>query len=637
MLKRYQFAFYATITAVTLGSIVSPSVAASPSVTDALGLQPTQKGVEIASPSEAEIPKCDLKVEQEGKSVGWILTDPRGVILRRFVDTNGDKVVDCWCYYNQGAEVYRDVDSNFNNRADQYRWFSTAGTRWGIDKDEDGTVDYWKTISPEEVTAEAVTALATGDWDRFRCLALTPTELKSLGLSKEKAKQIAGKLAKLDIDFEKAAKSQKQLNSKSEWIQFNGYRPGIIPAGTDGSEKDVEAYENVSAVVTTDGQSGEVRIGTLVRVGDGWRLFEAPQVVTEDSPEMLTGIFFSGPDMPSPQTMAANAQQPQADKSQKLLDLLQKVDDQLQQASSLSDIAKLNAQRTEILERLADAADNQENRAMWIRQIGDVVSAAVQGGKYPEGGKRLEELYQKLSKNKADYDLAAYIRFRQLTADYYQSLDTPNPDYQKIQAQWIKNLEEFSKEFGESPESAEAMLQLAMSLEFAGEDEKAIEWYGQVAKTFPNAPTALKAAGAKTRLNSVGKSIDFQGKTTSGESIDLDKYRGKTVLIQYWATWSDQAKTAMPVLKDLLSKYGSKLSVIGVNLDSDPTAVNAFLKENRLPWPQVYEAGGLDSRPANALGIMTVPTMILIGPDGKVVNRNVDVAELSNELKRVIR
>lgn len=637
MLKRYQSVIYASIAAATFGSLASFSMAASPSVADALQLQPTQEGITFATPSKEEVPQCNLKVEQDGKAVGWILTDPQGTILRRFVDTNGDKVVDLWCYYNQGVEVYRDIDSNFNNRADQYRWFSTAGTRWGVDKNEDGTVDSWKTISPEEVTAEAVAALSTADWDRFRCLALTPDELKALGLGKEKAKQIAEKLAKLDLQFKEAANSQKPLNQKSEWIQFNGYRPGIIPEGTDGSEKDVEAYENVSAIVNTDGKSDEVRIGTLVRVGDGWRLFEAPQVAEGNTTEVLAGVFFSGPNMPGPQAIGAAGISPQVDQNQKLLESLQQIDDQLAQASSVEELAKLNAQRADILERLADTATSPESREMWIHQIGDVVSAAVQGGKYPNGVERLEKLYEKLRKQKSDNNLAAYIRFRQLTAEYYQNLDTPNPDYQKIQSEWIKSLEQFAEEFSKSPESAEAMLQLAMNLEFAGEDQKAIDWYGRVAESFPQTPVANKAAGAKTRLTSVGKPLDFQGQTTSGQAIDLQTLRGKTVLIQYWTTWSEPAKTAMPVLKDLLDKYGAKLSVIGVNLDSNPETVEAFLKENSLPWPQVYEKGGLDSRPANVLGIMTVPTMILIGPDGMVINRNVDVAELNSELKKVIR
>ena len=73
------------------------------------------------------------------------------MILRRFVDTNDDNVVDQWSYYKDGLEVYRDIDSTFNGKADQYRWFNTGGSRWAIDANEDGVIDSWKSISAEEV------------------------------------------------------------------------------------------------------------------------------------------------------------------------------------------------------------------------------------------------------------------------------------------------------------------------------------------------------------------------------------------------------------------------------------------------------------------------------------------------------
>ena len=78
-------------------------------------------------------------------------------------------------------------------------------------------------------------------------------------------------------------------------------------------------------------------------------------------------------------------------------------------------------------------------------------------------------------------------------------------------------------------------------------------------------------------------------------------------------------------------------AIIGVNLDYEPENLKSYLAENPLPWQQIYEKGGMDSRPANALGILTVPTMILVDQQGRVVNRNVSTAELEAELKKLIR
>ena len=94
----------------------------------------------------------------------------------------------------------------------------------------------------------------------------------------------------------------------------------------------------------------------------------------------------------------------------------------------------------------------------------------------------------------------------------------------------------------------------------------------------------------------------------------------------------------MAALKELAIRYGkSGFQVIGVNLDSTLQEMKSYLAQNPLPWQQIHEQGGLDSRPANELGIHTLPTMILVDQGGKVVNRNVHVAELDSELRKLIR
>ena len=93
----------------------------------------------------------------------------------------------------------------------------------------------------------------------------------------------------------------------------------------------------------------------------------------------------------------------------------------------------------------------------------------------------------------------------------------------------------------------------------------------------------------------------------------------------------------MPTLKELWNKYGRQFTVIGVSLDNNVKDLNAYLGENPLPWPQIFESGGLDSRPANVFGILTVPTMILVDQQGKVVSRGISAADVEAELKKLIR
>ena len=157
------------------------SSAAAPSAEQALKLVPVQSGVDYDRPSPAEAAKCRIVAKKIDGHVGWVVESPSGVVLRVFVNTNDDNVVDQWSYYKDGLEVYRDIDANFNGKADQHRWFHTGGSRWGLDSGEDGVIDSWKSISAEEVTAEVVAAIATHDLQRFTCLLLTPAELRRSG------------------------------------------------------------------------------------------------------------------------------------------------------------------------------------------------------------------------------------------------------------------------------------------------------------------------------------------------------------------------------------------------------------------------------------------------------------------------
>ena len=76
---------------------------------------------------------------------------------------------------------------------------------------------------------------------------------------------------------------------------------------------------------------------------------------------------------------------------------------------------------------------------------------------------------------------------------------------------------------------------------------------------------------------------------------------------------------------------------MGINLDSNPAELQAYLREERLAWPQMYEEGGLESRLAIELGILTLPTMMLIDRQGKVINRNIHIGELESELKKLAK
>ncbi|MFZ5830184.1 MAG: thioredoxin-like domain-containing protein, partial [Planctomycetota bacterium] len=620
--------FLSSLVGLALLSILAPAaLAASPTAEQALKLTPVQKGIDYSTVEPAEVAKCAMAPQKFDGKVGWVVRDPQGVVLRVFLDTNGDNIVDQWSYYRDGLEVYRDIDSDFNGKADSYRWFTTAGTRWGEDSNEDGKIDAWKAISPEEVTAEVVAALGAGDVERFVRVALSADELKSLGLGPAQEKELAARLPGLAAEFGKLAASQKAITPATKWTHFSGLMPGVVPAGTEGSKHDLHVYENVSAITETGSTSSQVSIGTMVRVGDTWKLINVPQVGDEGA-ELAGGFFFQPAAVSRPELAGGMP----SDAMQKLLSDLEALDRKGAAATTAEEQTAYTAQRADLLEKIASEARG-DDRAMWIRQAADMISAAVQQAAYPAGPERLAAMYERLENS--DKDLAAYVKFRQLMAEYVLASQTAKgTEFGKVQEKWLKDVEQYVSEFPDSPDAAEAMLQLGISQEFAGEEDTAKQWYQRIVKDFANSPQSLKANGALTRLDSVGKVIRVSGKTASGGSVDLANLRGKPVVIHYWATWSRAALDDMEGLKSMLQRYGNAFNVLGINLDVDTQGMAQYVAQSKVPWPQIHEDGGLDSRPANQLGILSVPTMILVDKQGRVVSRGLPMAELEDELKK---
>ena len=120
--------------------------------------RPLQAGVEYERPDADDVGKCRVAVDRTRAHRGWKVVGPAGQVLRRFLDTNQDNLVDQWRYYQNGVEVYRDIDANHNGKVDQSRWLNTGGSRWGVDSNEDGRIDSWRRISAEEASQVAVEA-----------------------------------------------------------------------------------------------------------------------------------------------------------------------------------------------------------------------------------------------------------------------------------------------------------------------------------------------------------------------------------------------------------------------------------------------------------------------------------------------
>lgn len=629
----------ASALALAVSSFTMASAAEPPSAKLALSFKPTQKDIEIDMPTGDEVAECKVKVERKGKRSGWVVYGPQGQVLRRFMDTDGDNVVDQWQYFHQGLEVYRDIDDNNNNKVDQSRWLNTAGTRWGLDTNEDGRIDEWKILSAEEAARLAVTALIDGDASRLQSVLITQSELQRLGVQKNLADEILKMVAKPAERLKQIRSRSKLISPQTQWMRFDSANPGLIPADEEKAAEDLVVYENAMGIVESGDRAGLVQIGEMVRIGDVWKLTQVPEPIEGDSAQVAAGGVLMQPASVIPGGGAPI--DGYNEKTRELLVELQEIDSQAPTPNDgAKAIAEYNRRRADVLDQLVSAADSPQEREQWQRQLVDGLAAAVQTGQFEEGLTRLQKINTGLQQQKASEELMAYVGYRTLLSKYAMDLQSAiaNEDQRAdVQKWWLEQLQTFAKRYPKSEETAEAMLQLAVSNEFAGDIDAAKQWYERTANQHGQTDPGQRSAGALRRLNLEGKRLELSGEGLGGGTIDIANYQGKPVLVIFWSTWAKLAEEDLPQIQSLYQQYHQRgFEVIGVNLDATSTPVGPFVQANRMQWPQIFEPGGLESRLAKNFGIISLPTMFLVDKSGEVVSRNIGVDQLKNEVPKLL-
>src|SRR5918997_696022 len=231
-----------------LGLSHAAFAAAGPSPADLLKFRPTQPGVEHETPTEpAEIAACKIETvtNAQGRSIGYALRDGQGKLLRRFVDSNANGVMDQWSYYQDGFEVYRETDLNDDKSLDECRWLNAGGTR--IRTVSRGKITGWKRISAEEASKVLVQSIVNFDLPLLGTVLATPEELETLGVPKGEIEQVAAAASKRDELIRALVKELggSGWNKQTTWNRLDGMLPHLIPAdAVTGPAQDLVMYEN---------------------------------------------------------------------------------------------------------------------------------------------------------------------------------------------------------------------------------------------------------------------------------------------------------------------------------------------------------------------------------------------------------
>ncbi len=174
----------------------------------------------------------------------------------------------------------------------------------------------------------------------------------------------------------------------------------------------------------------------------------------------------------------------------------------------------------------------------------------------------------------------------------------------------------------------------------------------KTALTGPTAKNAIEALAAlqaqqqmqtdadKAQASALNKPFAIQGRTSTDGKFDSASLKGKVVLIDFWATWCGPCREELPGVKAAYQKYHEKgFDIVGVSCDSSDEGLNAYTKDNEMPWVQMRETSQTAqdqwSPIAKTYGVLGIPTMFLV--DKKGVLRYVDARQgLEEKIQKLL-
>jgi thiol-disulfide isomerase/thioredoxin len=107
----------------------------------------------------------------------------------------------------------------------------------------------------------------------------------------------------------------------------------------------------------------------------------------------------------------------------------------------------------------------------------------------------------------------------------------------------------------------------------------------------------------------------------TGDSLDLERFRGKVVVVDFWASWCAPCRHSFPWLNDMQTKYGPRgLVVIGVNVDRERGGAEQFLRDTPAGFQLVYDP---DGSLATRYEVPGMPSSYVFSPDGELVGRHI--------------